>query len=71
MKGTQVKFSLSGRDGDSNRFLPSWGNIPNTHPGIPREGSLRSPLVQIRNQIRGYDQRRTIREPLCQGWSGL
>ena len=71
MKGSQVKFSLSGRDGDSNRFLPSCGIIPNTHPSIPREGSLRSPLVQLRNQIRGYDQRRTIREPLCQGWSGL
>ena len=27
-----VKFSLSGRDGDSNRFLPSWGIILNTHP---------------------------------------
>ena len=61
MKGTQVKISLSGRDGYSNRFLPSWGIIPNTHLGIPREGSLRSPLVQLKYN-RGYDQCRALRD---------
>ena len=30
-----VKFSLSGRDGDSNRFLSSWRGIPNTNPASP------------------------------------
>jgi hypothetical protein len=27
-----VRFSLSRRDGDSNRLLPSWGKIPSTNP---------------------------------------
>ena len=47
MKRTPVKFSLSGRDGDSNQFLPSWGIIPNTHPYSPHRGHIRSPLVQL------------------------
>ena len=50
MKRTPVKFSLSGRDDDSNRFLPSWGNIPNTHPGNLIRGHLRLPLVQLRSK---------------------
>ena len=52
MKGAHVKFSLSGRDGDSNRFLPSWGIIPNTHPYSPRQGRIGSPLVQLRSKSR-------------------
>ena len=52
MKGTQVKFSLSGRDGDSNRFLPSWGIIPNTNPYFPHRGRIGSPLVQLRSKSR-------------------
>ena len=42
-----VKFSLSGRDGDSNRFLSSWRVIPNTHPSHLINGFLGSPLVQL------------------------
>ena len=61
MKGAHVKFSLSGRDGDSNRFLPSWGIIPNTHPYSPRQGHIESPLVQLRSKSRvrpaSYPQR--------------
>jgi hypothetical protein len=37
------------------------GSIPNTNPGIPHEGSLRSPLVQLRS-IHGFDQCRTLRD---------
>ena len=62
---TQVKFSLSGRDGDSNRFLPSWGFIPNTHPINLINGCLGSPLVQLRN--RGSEQPRTLRESTLPG----
>ena len=51
-EGAHVKFSLSGRDGDSNRFLPSWGIIPNTHPYSPHQGRIRSPLVQLRSKSR-------------------
>ena len=50
MKGAHVKFSLSGRDGNSNRFLPSWGIIPNTHPYFLRRGRIRSPLVQLKSK---------------------
>ena len=42
-----VKFSLSRRDGDSNRFLSSWRGIPNTHPIHLINGFLGSPLVQL------------------------
>ena len=49
-EGAHAKFSLSRRDGDSNRFLPSWGIIPNTHPYSPRWGHIRSPLVQLRSK---------------------
>ena len=52
MKCTPVKFSLSGRDGDSNRFLSSWGIIPNTHPYFPHRGHIRSPLVQLKSKSR-------------------
>ena len=58
-----VKFSLFGRDGDSNRFLPSWRIIPNTNPYFPYWGRIGSPLVQLRNQLFGSDQRRTLRDP--------
>jgi hypothetical protein len=37
------------------------GSIPNTNPGIPREGNFRSPLVQLRS-FRGFDQRHTLRD---------
>ena len=57
-----VKFSLSRRDDDSNRFLPSRGIIPNTNPYFPHRGRIGSPLVQFRNQLRGSDQRCTLRD---------
>ena len=60
-----VKFSLSGRDGDSNRFLSSWRGIPNTHPIHLIKGFLGSPLVHLRN--RGSEQRRTLRESTLPG----
>ena len=50
------------RDGNSNRFLPSWGIIPNTNPYFPHWGHIRSALVQLRNQLRGSDERRTLRD---------
>jgi hypothetical protein len=37
---SSISFSLSGRDGDSNRFLPSRGIIPNTNPGNQINGPL-------------------------------
>ena len=40
----------------------SWEFIPNTNPGIPREGSLRSPLVQLRSTFRGSVPRRIIQD---------
>ena len=60
-----VKFSLSWRDGDSNRFLSSWRGIPNTNPINLISGFLGSPLVQLRN--RGSTQRRTLRESTLPG----
>ena len=62
MKGAHVKFSLFERDGDSNRFLPSYGIIPNTNPYFPHWGRIGSPLVQLRNQLHGSDQRRTLKD---------
>jgi len=60
-EGAHVKFSLSRRDSDSNWFLPTWGNIPNTHPYSPHRGRIRLPLVQLRSksQVRpaSYPQR--------------
>ena len=53
MKGAHVKFSLSGRDDDSNRFLPSWGIIPNTHPYSPLSGSHRVTFGTTQVQITG------------------
>ena len=51
-EGDHVKFSLSGRDGDSNRFLSSWGIISNTHPYFPHWGHIKSTLVQLRSKSR-------------------
>ena len=45
-------ISLFGRDSNSNRFLPSWGIIPNTHPYFPRQGRIGSPLVKLRSKSR-------------------
>ena len=61
-----VKFSLSGRDGDSNRFLPSWGIIPNTHPINLISGCLGSPLVQLRNKFTVPSNTALSGNPLCQ-----
>ena len=69
LQTARVKFSLSGRDGDSNRFLSSWRVIPSTHPSIPRRRANGSPLVQLRN--RGSDQRRTPRATTLPGRSGI
>ena len=49
-EGAHVRFLVSGRDGDSNQFLPSCGIIPNTHPYFPRQGRMGSPLVQLRSK---------------------
>ena len=62
-----VKFSLSERDGDSNRFLSSWRGIPNTNPASPHRSCIRSPLVQLRNQIYGARKHRTLRESTMPG----
>jgi cytosine/uracil/thiamine/allantoin permease len=40
-------------------------------PGIPVLGSHRSPLVQLRNQLRWPDQRRTLRDATLSGCLGL
>ena len=47
-----LKFSLSGRDGDSNRFLSSWRGIPNTNPASPIRVAIKSPLAQLRRNKR-------------------
>ena len=44
----------------------SWAEIHNTNLGIPHEGSLRSPLVQLRYTFRGSVPRRTIWDTRCQ-----
>ena len=49
----------------------SWEFIPNTNPDIPREGSLRSPLVQLRYTFRGFVLRHTIGDNQLLGHSGL
>jgi len=64
-----IKFSLSGRDGESNRFLSSWRVIPSTHPSIPYRRASGSPLVRLRN--RGSDQCCTPRATTLPGRSGL
>ena len=61
-----AKFSLSGRDGNLNRFLPSWGFIPNTHPINLISGCLGSPLVQLRNKFVGPPRSTLLGSPLCQ-----
>ena len=61
-----VKFSLSERDGDSNRFLSSWRGIPNTHPINLISGCLGSPLVQLRNKFAGPHSAALLGSPLCQ-----
>ena len=48
-----VGFSLSRRDGDSNRLLPSWGKIPYHKPGMLCNGSHGSPLVLIGTHFAG------------------
>jgi hypothetical protein len=35
------------------------------------KGSRRSPLVQLRNQLHGFDQRRTLRDTTLPGRLGL
>ena len=47
-----VKFSLSGRDDDSNRFLSSWRGIPNTNPASPIRLAIKSPLAQLKRNKR-------------------
>ena len=49
MKHTPFKFSLF-LTSDSNRFLPSWRNILNTHLGNLIRGHLGLPLVQFRSK---------------------
>ena len=63
----QVKFSLFRRDGDSNRFLSSWRGIASTHLSIPREGSFRSPLAQVRNKFAGPISAAPLGMPIYQG----
>jgi len=64
-----VKFSLTGRDGDSNRIPIQLEGIPSTHPSIPRRRANRSPLVRLRNH--GSDQRRTPRATTLPERSGI
>ena len=49
-EGAHVRFSLYGSDDDSNRFLPSWGIIPNTHPYSSHQGRIGSSLIQLRSK---------------------
>ena len=66
-----VKFSLSGRDGDSNRFQPAGELFLTQTQTYLGQGSLRSPLVQLRYSS-GSDQRRTLGESTnLPGRSGL
>ena len=51
-EGGSCKFSLSGRDSDSNRFLSSWRIIPNT-PILPLSGSHRVTFGTTQVQIAG------------------
>jgi hypothetical protein len=48
-----VGFSLSRRDGDSNRLLPSWGQIPNHKPRLQSQCSHGSPLGLFGVRIAG------------------
>ena len=57
-----VKLSLSGRDNDSNRFQPARELFLTQTQTYLHQGSLRLPLVQLRNQLRRSDQRRTLRD---------
>ena len=71
MKRTLVKFSLSGIDGNSNRFLPSWGNIPNTHLGNLIKATLGN-LWYNSGPNRGSNQHRTLKNTInLPGSSGL
>ena len=54
-----VKFSLSGRDCNSNRFQLAGELLLTQTQTYLRQGSLRSPLVQLRYSC-GSDQRRTL-----------
>ena len=56
-----VKFSLSGRDGDSNQFQPTGELFLTQTRTYRRQCSLRSPLVQLRYS-RGSEQRCTLRD---------
>ena len=56
-----VKFSLSGRDSDSNQFHPAGELFLTQTQTYLHQGSLRSPLVQLRYN-RGSEQRRTLRD---------
>ena len=56
-----VKFSLSGRDGDSYRFQPARELFQTQTQTYLCQGSLRSPLVQLRYS-HGSEQRRTLRD---------
>ena len=52
----ESSFSLSERDGDSNRFQPA-GNFFLTQTQADQiNGHLRSPLVQLRHTFCGFDQ---------------
>ena len=56
-----MKFSLSGRDSDSNQFQPARELFLTQTKTYLRQGSLRSPLVQLRYK-RAFEQRRTLRD---------
>ena len=66
-----AKFSLSGRDDDSNRFQPAGEFFLTQTQTYLHQGSLRSPLVQLRYS-RGSEQRHTLRNTISlPGSSGL
>ena len=56
-----VKFSLSERDGDSNRFQPAGELFLTQIQTYMCQGSLRSPLVQLRYS-HGSDQGSTLKD---------
>ena len=60
-----VKFSLSRRDSDSNRFQLAGELFLTQTQTYLRQDSLRSPLIQLRYS-HGFEQHRTLRDTTSQ-----
>ena len=65
-----ASFSLSERDGDSNRFQPAENLFITQTQTDQINGHLRSQLVQLRSTFHGFAQRHTIRDNQLPGRSG-